>query len=121
MIPESHMISSNMIRMNIPFNHLRESCIDNTGTIGSWSQDPVLVSNGITNIDKRIKLIRIITNLFPTSGFGVDVYWTSSSSGLIVVEKRGMRDKNNIGGPIPQSNNIFQSERASEWKDNMFN
>ena len=54
-IPESRMMSSTATRLNIPVTHSRKSWMENTRTIGSLSRDPVLVSNEINKIDKRIK------------------------------------------------------------------
>ena len=81
--------------------------MENIRTIGSWSQDPGLVSNDITKIEKRINLRRIITNVVLSSGWGVYVCWTRASSGSIVIEGRDMKDKNNIGGLSPPSNHSF--------------
>ena len=36
---------------------------------------------------------------------------------LNIVENRDIKDKNNIDGQIPQSNQSFFRLRASEWKD----
>ena len=75
--------------------------------IRSWSRYPGLESDEITNIEKVIKLIRIITNVVLPIQWGVAVCWTISRSDLIVIERRYMKDNNNIGGPIPPSNHIF--------------
>ena len=77
------------------------------GTIGSWSQDLGLASNDITNIDKRIRRRRIITNVVLSSGWVIAVCWTRASSESGVIERRDMKDKNNIGGPIPPSDHSF--------------
>ena len=40
---------------------------------GSWSQDPVLVSNEFTSIGKVKKRINMITNVVLSSGLGISV------------------------------------------------
>ena len=52
---ESRMKSWNVTRLNIPVTHLLRLWMEKTGMIGSWSQDPGLVSKHITKIDKIIK------------------------------------------------------------------
>ena len=64
------MISSAVTRMNISVTHSQKSCMENIKTIGSSSRDPGLVSNDITNIEKRINLRPIITNVVLSSGWG---------------------------------------------------
>ena len=98
---------STVKRLNIPVMHSRKLWVENTGTVESLSLNPGLVSNDITNIDKRIKLIWIITNVVLPSGWGVAVGCTRSSSDSIVIEGIYMKYRNNIGGPIPPSNHIF--------------
>ena len=75
--------------------------------IGYWSQDTGLLSNKITKIDKGKKWTKIITNVVLPGGWGIAVCWTISISDSGETETRDMKDKNNIGGSIPQSNHIF--------------
>ena len=44
--------------------------MEKTGMIRSWSQDPGLLNNQITNIDNIIKWRQIITNVVLPSGLG---------------------------------------------------
>ena len=86
----------------------------NIRMILSCSRDPGLVSDEITNIEKGIKWIQIIINVVLPIGWGIDVFWTRASSGSRVLESRYTKDKNNIGGPCPPSNNSFIILRASQ-------
>ena len=47
------MTSSPVTRLNIPVMHSLKSWMGETGTSKSWTQDPGMVSNGFTNIDKN--------------------------------------------------------------------
>ena len=62
--------------------------MDKTEMIGSWSQDPVLVSKHITNIYKIIMLRRIINDAVLTSGRGVAVSCKRVRIKSIVTENR---------------------------------
>ena len=66
--------------LNIPFTHLLKSWIVKTGMSGSWSQDPGLISNEFTNIDKGKKRIKIKTNVVLPGGCVISVCWTRSIS-----------------------------------------
>ena len=81
--------------------------MENIRNIGSWSQDPVLVINYITKIEKIIMLRRMITNAVMSSGLGIAVCWERSRSESRVIEMRYMKDNNVIGGPITPSNHSF--------------
>ena len=81
--------------------------MENIGTIGYWSLDPGLVSDDITNIEKRTKRRRIITNVVLIRGWGISVCWTRSIIDSIVIERIEIKGKNNTGGPIPPSNHSF--------------
>ena len=81
--------------------------MENIRTIGYWSLYRGLVSDEIANIEKGINQRWIITNVVLPSGFGIAVCWTRSNSDSILIEKREMKDKNNVGGQLPPSNNIF--------------
>ena len=59
-----------MTILNITVMHSWKLWMGNMKIIGSWSQDPGLVSNDITNIEKRINLRPIITNVVLSSGWG---------------------------------------------------
>ena len=48
-----------------------------------------------------------ITNVVLTSTWGIAVFWKRDSSDSRVIERRDMKDKNNIGGTSPPSNRIF--------------
>ena len=72
--------------------------------IGSWSQYTGMVSNNITKI---IKWIRIITNAVLPSGWGVGVFLKIDRSESRVVERRYVRNRNNMSGPSPPSNHSF--------------
>ena len=63
-----------------------------------------MISNDITNIDKIIYWRLIITNVVLNSGWGIAVCPTRSRSESRVIERIDMKDKNNIGRPIPPSN-----------------
>ena len=67
------MMSSNVTRLNIPVPHSLRSWIEKTEIIVSWSQDPGLVINQITKIDKIISLRQIITNVVLSSVWGISV------------------------------------------------
>ena len=73
--------------MNIPVTQSLMSWMEKTGMIGSWSQDPGLVSKHITNIDKIIKIIRILNDVVLPSGRGISLYQTIVSSESRVTEK----------------------------------
>ena len=45
---------------------------------GYFSQDPGLISDDITKIDKGKKRIKIITNVVLPGGWGIAVCWTIS-------------------------------------------
>ena len=87
--------------------------MDKTGIVIYWSQDPGLVSNQITNIERVIKWIRMITNVVLSSVWGVAVRWTRVGSKSRVIESRDMKNNSNMGGPIQPSNNIFLREWES--------
>ena len=101
------MMSSTVTRLNIPLTHSRKLWTDNTRTVVSWSRDTGLVSNEITNIEKRIKRRRIITNVVLPSGWGIAVCWKIARSDSRVIERRDIKDNNNRGGPSPPSNHSF--------------
>ena len=67
--------------------------MENKRTIGSWSKYPGLVSNDITNIDKRIKRIRIITNVVLPRGWRIYILCTRANSESRVIERRGKKEK----------------------------
>ena len=48
-------MSSVVTRLNIPFMHSQKSWIENIRMIVYWSRDPGLVSDEITNIERRIE------------------------------------------------------------------
>ena len=48
------MMSSAVTRLNIPVTHSRKLWMENMRIIGSWSRDPVLVSDYINKIEKGI-------------------------------------------------------------------
>ena len=96
-----------MTRINIPVTHLRKSWTGKIRTIGSLSQDPGLVSDDITNIEKIIKRRRIITNVVLTRGWGIDVRWKRAISDSRVIERRDMKYRDNISRPSPPSNHSF--------------
>ena len=68
-ILESHMMSSSVTILNVTVTHLLSCWMVKSGIIGSWSRDPVLVSNQITNIYNIIKWIRIINNSVMSRGW----------------------------------------------------
>ena len=73
--------------------------------LGSWSQDPVMVSKYITNIEKIIMRRRIINNIVLPIGRGIAVLFTRYRNESRVNEKR--HEKSNMSGPIPPSNHSF--------------
>ena len=101
------MISSSVTRINITVTHSRKLWMENTRMIIYWSQDPGLVSDDITNIEKIIKRRRIITNVVLTRGWGIDVRWKRAISDSRVIERRDMKYRDNISRPSPPSNHSF--------------
>ena len=55
---ESWMTSSLITRLNIPATHSLNKWMGKTEIIKSWAQDPGLVSNVFTKMDKRIISIK---------------------------------------------------------------
>ena len=99
------MMSLTATILNITVTHLQNLWTDNTRMIGYWSRDPLLVSNEINKIEKRIKRIWIITNVVLPRGWGIAVLWTRDRSDSRVIEGRDTEGNNNIGGTSPPSNN----------------
>ena len=81
--------------------------MENIKMIGSWSQDPGLVSNDINNIEKRINLRPIITNVVLSSGWGIGIGSTRSRSDSRGTQSRYIKYKNYIDGTSPPSNHSF--------------
>ena len=67
------MMLSNMTRLNIPFMQYPRLWIEETLMIVSWSQDPGVLSDQITNIDKTIQWRRMITNVLLYIGWVIAV------------------------------------------------
>ena len=86
--------------------------MDKTGIVIYWSQDPGLVSNQITNIERVIKWIRMITNVVLSSVWGVAVRRIRVGSKSRVIESRDMNNKNNIGGISPPNSHSFSKIKS---------
>ena len=67
------MMLSNVTRLNIPFMQYPRLWIEETLMIVSWSQDPGVFSDQITNIDKTIQWRRMITNVLLYIGWVIAV------------------------------------------------